>query len=134
MNLSFKKERFFGLKSENINQFNKNESLLNKCRELADELLEINKIKDENTKIAEEKNLLNAMFHEKLRKNLTVCSPLDRNYSKTPEEKSLEEELKQTLKIYTDSGTQEKYEVIKKSNFLKNQFEIMCKGKVSSCI
>jgi hypothetical protein len=107
------------LKSDNSSQFDRNESLINKCLELADELLEINELKEESYKVSEEKVLLNEMFQEKLKKNLKVCSTLDKSYPITLDEKSLEDELKKTLKIYTDSGLEEKYQILKDKHFAK---------------
>jgi len=64
-------------------------------------MLEKKNSKIEIDKIAEDKNVLDEMFQEKLKKNLIVCAPLDKDYPNTLEENDLEVELKKTLNIYS---------------------------------
>ena len=64
--------------------------------------------KIEIDKIGEEKNLLDEMFQEKLKKNLKVCATLDKDYPNPLEENNLEVELKKTLNIYSKLPSEEK--------------------------
>ncbi|MHA1750697.1 MAG: hypothetical protein ACTSYF_18895 [Promethearchaeota archaeon] len=57
--------------------------------------------KIEIEKIIEDKNLLDEMFQDKLKKNLKVCATLDKDYPNTLEESDLEVELKKTLNVYS---------------------------------
>ncbi|MFX1356202.1 MAG: hypothetical protein ACFFA8_02875 [Promethearchaeota archaeon] len=98
------------MKTEIWHKYDKKESLLNKCLELADELLEMNKSKDHSQNISQEKMFLNTIFQEKLKKNLKKQEPLNKSYPNRSEDKNLEEELIKTLKIYTDSGLEPRYE------------------------
>ena len=64
-------------------------------------MLEKEQSKIEIEKIIEDKNVLDEMFQDKLKKNLKVCATLDKDYPNTLEESDLEVELKKTLNIYS---------------------------------
>ncbi|MHA1456055.1 MAG: hypothetical protein ACTSR5_08750 [Promethearchaeota archaeon] len=64
-------------------------------------MLEKEQSKIEIEKIIEDKNLLDEMFQDKLKKNLKVCATLDKDYPNTLEESDLEVELKKTLNVYS---------------------------------
>ncbi|MHA1192272.1 MAG: hypothetical protein ACTSP9_08255 [Promethearchaeota archaeon] len=64
-------------------------------------MLEKEQSKIEIEKIIEDKNVLDEMFQDKLKKNLKVCVTLDKDYPNTFKESDLEVELKKTLNIYS---------------------------------
>ena len=64
-------------------------------------MLEKEQPKIEIEKTVEDKNVLDNMFQDKLKKNLKVCATLDKDYPNTLYESDLEVELKKTLNIYS---------------------------------
>ena len=103
-------------------QFDKNKALLDKCLKLADEILEKDTSEDEINKLNEDKKLLNEIFHKNLKKNLKICSPLDKDYSELTQRKLLEEELKRTLKVYTEITLLDKQPNNIDSNYLSKEY------------
>jgi len=110
------------LKIDDRVQFDKNKALLDKCLKLADEILEKDTSEDEINKLNEDKKLLNEIFHKNLKKNLKICSPLDKDYSELTQRKLLEEELKRTLKVYTEITLLDKQPNNIDSNYLSKEY------------
>ena len=121
------------MKSKDIEELGKNDSLIDKYVNIANGTFEKDRVtfgEDEN---GEEKKLLDEMFQEKLKKNLKVCATLDKDYSKASKESSIEDSLKKTLQAYSGFTIEEEGPDSTKVYYqedLKDKLNINLKTKV----
>ncbi len=89
------------MKSKDIEELGKNNSVIDKYVNIADGIPEKNRTNFGDDENNEEKKLLDEMFQEKLKNNLKVCVTLDKNYSNFSKDSSIEDSLKKTLQAYS---------------------------------
>ena len=96
------------MKSKDIEELRKNNSLIDKYVNIADGYPERARVTFEDDENSDEKRLLDEMFQEKLKNNLKVCATLDKSYSSSSKESSIEDSLKKTLQAYSGFTIEEK--------------------------
>ena len=89
------------MKSKDIEELRKNNSLIDKYVNIANGYSERGKVTFGDDENSDEKRLLDEMFQEKLKNNLKVCATLDKSYSSSSKESSIEDSLKKTLQAYS---------------------------------
>ena len=122
------------MKSKDIEELRKNNSLIDKYVNIANGIPGKTRITFGDDENSDEKRLLDEMFQEKLKNNLKVCATLDKSYSSSSKESSIEDSLKKTLQAYSGFTIEEKGQDSTKIYYqedLKDKLNINLKTKVS---